>query len=80
MRQAAMTPAELIESAEKLVPLFREKARESELARRAPDDVIDAVRESGLYAMMVPTQLKLGEQILRLLKSCYVQVQIRILL
>jgi len=56
MRQAAMTPAELIESAEKLVPLFREKARESELARRASDDVIDAVRESGLYAMMVPTQ------------------------
>ena len=51
MRQAAMTPAELIESAEKLVPLFREKARESELARRASDDVIDAVRERGLYAL-----------------------------
>ena len=45
MRQAAMTPTELIESAEKLVPLFREKARESELARRAPADVIDKAKE-----------------------------------
>ena len=49
-----MTHEELIEAAEKLAPLFREKAREAELARRAPDDVIEAVKASGLYSMMVP--------------------------
>lgn len=45
---------ELIERAENLVPLFRETAREAEIARRPLDHVIDAVRESGLYALMVP--------------------------
>ena len=44
----------LLEAADALVPLFREKAREAELARRSPDDVIEAVKASGLYSMMVP--------------------------
>ncbi len=54
MTQALMDPAALIEAAEKLVPLLREKAREAELARRPLDEVIDAVRESGLFSLMIP--------------------------
>ena len=46
----------LIAAADALVPLFREKARECELARRPLDEVIDAVRASGLYSMMVPRE------------------------
>ena len=57
MPSTTMTHEELIEAAEKLVPLFRAKAREAELARRAPDDVIAAVEASGLYAMMVPKSM-----------------------
>lgn len=44
----------LIAKAEKLAPLFRETARDAELARRPLDHVIDAVRDSGLYSLMVP--------------------------
>ncbi|MEQ8860763.1 MAG: acyl-CoA dehydrogenase family protein [Pseudomonadales bacterium] len=47
---------DLLKRAEDLVPLFRETAREAEIARRPPDRVIDAVRESGLYALMLPEQ------------------------
>ena len=54
MTQTAMDSAALIEAAEKLVPLLRAKAREAELARRPLDEVIDAVRESGLFSLMVP--------------------------
>ena len=43
-----------IEKAEALAPLFRETAREAELARRPLERVSKAVEESGLYAMMVP--------------------------
>jgi len=43
-----------IEKAEALAPLFRETAREAELARRPLDRVSEAVADSGLYAMMVP--------------------------
>lgn len=54
MTQTPMDSAALIEAAEKLVPLLRAKAREAELARRPLDEVIDAVRESGLFSLMVP--------------------------
>lgn len=50
-----MTSDELIQAAEKLVPLLREKAGEAELARQPLDEVIDAVRESGLFALMTPS-------------------------
>jgi alkylation response protein AidB-like acyl-CoA dehydrogenase len=46
--------SEFIQKAEALVPLFRETAREAEIARRPLDHVIEAVRDSGLYALMVP--------------------------
>ena len=49
-----MTPDDCINAAHDLAPLIREKAREGELARRPLDEVIDAVRESGLFSMMVP--------------------------
>ena len=52
--RSGMDSAELIATAEGLVPLLREKARESELARRPLDEVIDAVRRSGLFALMTP--------------------------
>ena len=45
----------LVKQAEKLVPLFRENARDAEIARRPLDHVLKAVEDSGLYAMMVPT-------------------------
>ncbi len=54
MSNARLEPAKLIEAAENLAPLLRDNAREAELARRPLDEVIDAVRESGLFALMVP--------------------------
>ncbi|MGH0037993.1 MAG: acyl-CoA dehydrogenase family protein [Myxococcota bacterium] len=54
MTQTPMDSAALIEAAEKLAPLLRVKAREAELARRPLDEVIDAVRQSGLFSLMVP--------------------------
>lgn len=54
--QTTMGHAELIEAAERLVPLLKEKARETEIARRPLDEVMDAVRESGLLSMMVPKE------------------------
>ena len=56
MSHPTMSHADLLEAAEKLVPLVREKARDAEIARRASDEVIDAVRASGLYSMMVPRE------------------------
>ncbi len=44
----------LIERAQGLAPLLREKARDAEIARRPLDEVIEAIRDSGLFAMMVP--------------------------
>ncbi|MEM7140989.1 MAG: acyl-CoA dehydrogenase family protein [Actinomycetota bacterium] len=49
-----MTSEELIAAAEGLVPLLRSKAREAEIARRPLDEVIDAVANSGIFALMVP--------------------------
>lgn len=49
--------SELIKQAEKLAPLLRETARESEIARQPVAHVIDAIRDSGLYGMMVPKAL-----------------------
>jgi alkylation response protein AidB-like acyl-CoA dehydrogenase len=46
----------LLNRAESLTPLFRETAREAEIARRPLDRVINAVRESDLYGLMVPEQ------------------------
>jgi len=54
MTHSPMDSAALIEAAEKLAPLLRAKAREAELARRPLDEVIDAVRETGLFSLMVP--------------------------
>lgn len=46
--------ADLIQKARDLAPLLREKAREAEEARMPLDEVIDAIKESGLYSLMVP--------------------------
>ena len=47
-------PEELIAAAKALVPLLREKAREAEIARKPLDEVIEAVRESGIFSLLVP--------------------------
>lgn len=52
-----MSEVDLIREAEALAPLLRETAREAELARRPLDHVIDAIRASGLYSLMVPKAL-----------------------
>lgn len=44
----------LVATAETLAPLFRESAREAEIARRPLEHVANAVKDSGIYAMMVP--------------------------
>ena len=49
-----MTPDDCIKAAHGLAPLLRDKARESEIARRPLDEVIEAVRDTGLFSMMVP--------------------------
>lgn len=49
-----MTHDECIQAARDLAPLLSEKAREAEIARRPLDEVIEAVRDSGLFSMMVP--------------------------
>lgn len=57
MPHATMDSAELIAAAETLSPLLRSKAAEAEQMRQTPDEVIDAARESGLFALMVPEAL-----------------------
>ncbi|MEM7322781.1 MAG: hypothetical protein AAF531_06830 [Actinomycetota bacterium] len=54
MSNARLEPAQLIAAAEELTPLLKEKAREAEIARRPLDEVIDALRESGIFATLVP--------------------------
>ncbi|MEM7098583.1 MAG: acyl-CoA dehydrogenase family protein [Pseudomonadota bacterium] len=56
MPYAPLDHAALIEAAESLAPLLKDKAREAEIARRPLDEVIDAIRNSGLFALMVPKQ------------------------
>ena len=45
---------DLLDRAHQLAPLFRDTAREAEIARRPLEHVSRAVKDSGLYAMMVP--------------------------
>ncbi|MCR9259734.1 MAG: hypothetical protein NXH95_08440 [Pseudomonadaceae bacterium] len=45
---------DLIKQAEKLAPLLRETTREAEINRKPLDHVIEAIRESGLFSLMVP--------------------------
>ena len=47
---------EIVERAEALCPLLRETAREAEVARQPLDRVIEEIRSSGLYSLMVPKQ------------------------
>ncbi|MEM7286229.1 MAG: acyl-CoA dehydrogenase family protein [Actinomycetota bacterium] len=51
---ARLDHSQLIEAAENLAPLIRERAREAEIARRPHDDVIAAACESGIFGLMVP--------------------------
>jgi len=55
---SASTPTrdELVESAAKLVPLLRSRSLWIDENRRLPDDVIEAIEDSGLLKMQVPVQ------------------------
>ena len=44
----------LLEQAKALAPLLAAQAREAELLRQPTDEVIEAVRVSGIYSLMVP--------------------------
>ena len=44
----------LLERAEALVPLLREKAHQTEAERRVPDDHFDALAEAGVFRMCAP--------------------------
>lgn len=57
-----ITGMDLIERAEGLAPLLRETAREAEVARKPLDRVVEAVRESGLFSLMVPKEYGGHEQ------------------
>ncbi len=49
-----MTAAELVARARVLTPLLAEHAAEAERLRRPADAVIDALRDSGIFRLMVP--------------------------
>mgnify|MGYP003640987715 CR=1 FL=1 len=49
-----LTHDDFIAQAQSLVPLLREKVREAEVARRPLDEVIDAVRATDIFSLMVP--------------------------
>lgn len=49
-----LTHEDFVAQAHSLVPLLRAKVRDAEVARRPLDEVIDAVRETDLFSMMVP--------------------------
>jgi len=55
MSLAAAPPAQgLVERAAALVPMLRERAQETESARRLSQDHFDALAEAGLFKMMAP--------------------------
>ncbi|MFC9876293.1 acyl-CoA dehydrogenase family protein [Nocardia salmonicida] len=56
MSDTIPTRAELVESAAKLAPLLRSRARWIDENRRLPDDIVTAIEESGLLKMQVPQQ------------------------
>lgn len=56
MTTTAPRREELVEAAEKLVPLLRSRALWIDENRRLPQDVVEAIEASGLLKMQVPTQ------------------------
>ena len=47
----------VLERAQALVPLLRERAAEGEAARTMPTDVVEEVREAGLFHLAMPASL-----------------------
>jgi alkylation response protein AidB-like acyl-CoA dehydrogenase len=53
-QEACATPAELLNRAVALQPLLRKHTTTSEITRQAPDEVIDALTEAGLFRLRTP--------------------------
>jgi alkylation response protein AidB-like acyl-CoA dehydrogenase len=51
------TAAELLAGAKALAPLLRERSAEIEQARRLPEDVVDMLRDAGVFRMCVGREL-----------------------
>ena len=52
-----VTPDELIRRATELQPLLAKNAARTEADRRVPDENIEAIREAGLFKLMIPKRL-----------------------
>ncbi len=57
-----MQKSSWIAEAERIAPMLRDTARDAEVARQPLDHVIEKIRESGLYALMVPEKFGGHEQ------------------
>ncbi|BEK88049.1 hypothetical protein NSERKGN1266_40000 [Nocardia seriolae] len=47
---------EVLDAIEKLLPVLRERAQETEDLRRIPDETIADLRATGFFRLMQPTQ------------------------
>lgn len=56
LQTMAPTREELVQRAAELVPLLRDRARWIDDHRRLPEDVVEALQDSGLLKMRIPTQ------------------------
>ncbi|WP_100445896.1 acyl-CoA dehydrogenase family protein [Glycomyces xiaoerkulensis] len=54
-RRPADSAAEIIGRAERLAPWLRERSDDIEAGRRLPTDVVEAVRDTGVFGMAFPT-------------------------
>jgi 3-hydroxy-9,10-secoandrosta-1,3,5(10)-triene-9,17-dione monooxygenase len=61
MRKAAPNYGDVLERAEKLVPILSARARETEALRRIPDETIADLRASGLFRILQPKRVGGGE-------------------
>jgi alkylation response protein AidB-like acyl-CoA dehydrogenase len=52
--EGAPSPERLLDSARGLVPLLRERARQTETDRMVSPDIIEAVRDTGVFALLQP--------------------------
>src|SRR6516165_6409210 len=52
-----VTREELLERVQQIAPVVREHAEQGEQQRHLADPIVEAIREAGLYQMLVPREL-----------------------